>query len=131
MTRFGKIRWCKKMNLSELPVNKKAVIKKIGSSGTLRRRMIDMGITPGTLVKVVKYAPLGDPIQINIHGYDLSIRKSEAEAIQLFDSESDAEKYLKDSLSSYRRQKNSSFSKFSCKRFRQKRLYSSINRQSQ
>lgn len=97
MTCFEKIRWCKIMNLSELPVNKKAVIKKIGSSGTLRRRMIDMGITPGTLVKVVKYAPLGDPIQINIHGYDLSIRKSEAEAIQLFDSEYDAEKYLKDS----------------------------------
>ena len=88
------------MNLSELPVNKKAVIKKIGSSGTLRRRMIDMGITPGALVKVVKYAPLGDPIQINIHGYDLSIRKSEAEAIQLFDSEREAEEYLKDSVNS-------------------------------
>lgn len=88
------------MNLSELPVNKKAVIKKIGSRGTLRRRMIDMGITPGALVKVVKYAPLGDPIQINIHGYDLSIRKSEAEAIQLFDSEREAEEYLKDSVNS-------------------------------
>ncbi|MGN1043772.1 MAG: ferrous iron transport protein B [Acutalibacteraceae bacterium] len=84
------------MNLNELPVDKKGVIKKIGSKGTLRRRMIDMGITPGTLVKVVKYAPLGDPIQINIHGYDLSIRRSEAEAIQLFDSEREAEEYLKD-----------------------------------
>lgn len=55
----------------------------IGSSGALRRRIIDMGITPGAVIIMRKVAPFGDPIEINVRGYELSIRKSEAQEIQI------------------------------------------------
>ena len=83
------------MNLSEIKPGGVGVIKSIGSEGHLRRRMIDMGLTVGTRVEVVKYAPLGDPIEINIHGYNLSIRKSEAEKITIFENSKDYEQFLK------------------------------------
>ncbi len=65
------------------------IVKKVGSSGAVRRRIIDMGVMPGTKIKMIKSAPFGDPVEINIHGYDLSIRKSEAGQIELFNSDSD------------------------------------------
>ena len=83
------------MNLSEIKPGGVGVIKSIGSEGHLRRRMIDMGLTVGTRVEVVKYAPLGDPIEINIHGYNLSIRKSEAEKITIFENSKDYDRFLK------------------------------------
>lgn len=70
--------------LSSLKNGQSGVVKSLGSKGALRRRMIDMGITPGTQVTMVKLAPMGDPMQINVHGYDLSIRKSEAEQINIY-----------------------------------------------
>lgn len=67
--------------LNELKIGEGGVVISIGSSGALRRRIIDMGITPGAQVVMRKAAPLGDPIEINVRGYELSIRKSEAEQI--------------------------------------------------
>lgn len=68
-------------HLDELGVGESGVVISIGSSGALRRRIIDMGITPGAQVVLRKVAPFGDPIEINIRGYELSIRKSEAKEI--------------------------------------------------
>ncbi len=56
---------------------------KPGQSGPLKRRIMDMGITPGVEVKVVKMAPLGDPVEIRIRGYELSLRREEAARIEV------------------------------------------------
>lgn len=53
----------------------------LGSAGALRRHIIDMGITPGAFIVMRKAAPLGDPLEINVRGYELSLRKSEARTI--------------------------------------------------
>ncbi len=67
--------------VDQLKKNEKGIVMSIGSSGALRRRIIDMGITPGAVIIMRKTAPLGDPIEINLRGYELSIRKSEASQI--------------------------------------------------
>lgn len=67
--------------LNELSVGSRGTVVRIGGSGALRRRIIDMGITPGTQVVMGRPAPLGDPLQITVRGYELSIRKSEAQEI--------------------------------------------------
>ncbi len=66
------------MTLDELKPKEKAVVISIGGSGPVRRRLIDMGITPGAHVMIKKTAPFGDPLEVNIRGYSLSMRKSEA-----------------------------------------------------
>ena len=58
-----------------------------GSTGAVRRHIIDMGITPGAVIVMRKTAPMGDPIEINVRGYELSIRKSEAQNIRVEVSE--------------------------------------------
>lgn len=68
----------KNHTLNDIKVGSNAVVTKIGITGALKRRLIDMGITPGVKIRVKKVAPLGDPIEINLRGYELSIRKSEA-----------------------------------------------------
>ena len=55
----------------------------IGNSGAVRRRIIDMGITPGAVIIMRKAAPFGDPLEINVRGYELSVRKSDAEMIEV------------------------------------------------
>ena len=67
--------------LYELSVGKRAIVTEIRSTGAMKRRLVDMGITPGTMVYVRKVAPLGDPIQINLRGYELLVRGSEARDI--------------------------------------------------
>ena len=67
--------------LKEVAVGETAKVKKIG--GPTRRRIMDMGITKGVDVFVRKVAPLGDPIELTVRGYELSIRKSEAEVIEV------------------------------------------------
>ncbi len=69
------------IKLNDLKIGKKATVVSIGSSGALRRRIIDMGITPGAVIYMRKTAPFGDPLEINIRGYELSLRKSDAEQI--------------------------------------------------
>lgn len=59
------------------------IVSSLSVKGQLKRRLMDMGVTPGADVKVVKVAPLGDPIEVTLRGYQLSLRKSEAEAVMV------------------------------------------------
>ncbi|PKM62191.1 MAG: ferrous iron transport protein A [Firmicutes bacterium HGW-Firmicutes-21] len=69
--------------LREVKCGETVLVRKLNGEGALKRRIMDMGITKGTEVFVRKVAPLGDPIEINVRGYELSIRKSEAENIEV------------------------------------------------
>lgn len=69
------------MTLKDIPVGKSAKIKKVGGWGSTKRRIMEMGVTRGTTVLVRKKAPLGDPIQLSLRGFELTIRKSDAENI--------------------------------------------------
>lgn len=71
------------MTLNNLPIGEEAVITKVGGEGALRCRLLDMGIIPKTKVKVQKVAPMGDPIEIRLRGYELTIRKEDAEKIEV------------------------------------------------
>lgn len=72
------------MNLGKLKPGEQGRILKLDSSiGSLRRRLMDMGVIPGELVRVEKIAPMGDPIEVSIKGYKLSLRKSEATGIEI------------------------------------------------
>ena len=70
-------------NLREVPVGGKAKVVKIHGEGTVKRRIMDMGITKGVEIYVRKVAPLGDPIEITVRGYELSLRKADAESIEV------------------------------------------------
>ena len=72
-------------NLRDVPVGGKATVKKLEGQGPTKRRIMDMGITKGVSIDVVKVAPLGDPIEVKVRGYQLSIRKADAEAILVED----------------------------------------------
>ena len=67
--------------LKELKPGDRGVISKVNGEGAVKRRLMDMGVTRGAEVLVRKVAPLGDPIEVNIRGYELTFRKSEAENI--------------------------------------------------
>jgi len=69
------------MTLKELRPGQKGIIEGLGKQSTLRKRIIDMGLTIGTEIKVIKLAPLGDPIEIKVRGYQLSLRLNEAAEI--------------------------------------------------
>ncbi len=71
------------MTLKDLKPGQEGTVTSVGQKGPMRKRIMDMGVTPGITVKVIKVAPLGDPIEINIRGYELSLRKTEAENIQI------------------------------------------------
>ncbi len=71
------------MTLDKLPIGKNAVIKKVGGQGVLRCRLLDMGLIPKTTVKITKVAPLGDPFELLIRGYVLTIRKDDASQIEV------------------------------------------------
>ena len=71
------------MTLKDLPVGKSAVITETGGEGSLRQHFLDMGVIPGAEVTLIKYAPMGDPIELRIHGYELSLRKADAEMIEI------------------------------------------------
>ena len=69
--------------LDEFKVGETGLIVKVEGEGRVRRRLFDMGVTPGAKVYLRKKAPLGDPIEINIRGYELTLRKSEAQLVLL------------------------------------------------
>ena len=69
--------------LKDVKVGEHAVIQKLHGEGALKRRIMDMGITKGVEVFVRKVAPLGDPIEVNVRGYELSLRKADAEMIEV------------------------------------------------
>lgn len=59
------------------------IVKKVGGEGQIKRRLFDMGITPGAEIKMRKRAPLGDPIEITVRGYELTLRKAEAACVTM------------------------------------------------
>ena len=69
--------------LRDVRVGSHAVIVKLHGEGALKRRIMDMGLTKGTAVRVRKVAPLGDPLELTVRGYELSIRKGDAETIEV------------------------------------------------
>lgn len=69
--------------LNELKIGKIAKITKVNGEGELRRRLLDMGLTPKTKVSVHKIAPMGDPLELHLRGYALSIRKDDAAKIEI------------------------------------------------
>jgi len=71
------------ITLKEMRIGDSGVVAGIGSKGPVKRRLMEMGVTPGADIKVVKVAPLGDPIEVTLRGYELSLRKDEAEQIKV------------------------------------------------
>ena len=69
--------------LKEVKVGDTVVVTRLNGEGAVRRRIMDMGITKGTQIFVRKVAPLGDPIEVNIRGYELSLRKADAKMIEV------------------------------------------------
>lgn len=67
--------------LSEFAVGQKGSVKKITAEGKIKRRLFDMGVTPNAEITLNKVAPLGDPIEVTIRGYELSLRRSEAQTV--------------------------------------------------
>ncbi len=67
--------------LKEVAVGEKAIVKRLTGEGALKRRIMDMGVTKGVEIYVRKVAPLGDPMEVTVRGYELSLRKGEAENI--------------------------------------------------
>ena len=69
------------MTLKELQIGKSAVVDTVGGSGALRQHFLDMGLIPGVEVTLVKLAPMGDPMELRIHGYELTLRLDDAAQI--------------------------------------------------
>lgn len=69
--------------LKDVKIGEKATVVKLHGEGAIKRRIMDMGITKGVEVSIRKVAPLGDPIEITVRGYELSIRKADAEMIEV------------------------------------------------
>lgn len=71
------------MTLKEAKVGQTVTVKKLTGDGPVKRRIMDMGITKGVSVSIRKVAPLGDPIEVTVRGYELSLRKADAEMIEI------------------------------------------------
>ena len=71
------------MTLKELKIGESAVIKTVGGEGALRQHFLDMGVIPGAETTVVKFAPMGDPMELQIHGYELTLRLDDADKIEI------------------------------------------------
>ncbi len=71
------------MTLREVKIGDTVTVKKISGAGAVKRRIMDMGITKGTEIYVRKVAPLGDPIEVTVRGYELSLRKADIEMIEV------------------------------------------------
>ena len=71
------------MTLDQLPLGQDAVITAVGGEGALRCRLLDMGLIPKTKVRIEKIAPLGDPLELRVRGYSLSLRKEDAGKIEV------------------------------------------------
>ena len=69
--------------LKDVPVGGTAAVVKLHGEGAVKRRIMDMGITKGTEIFIRKVAPLGDPMELNVRGYELSVRKADAEMVEL------------------------------------------------
>lgn len=92
------------MTLRELPIGRAAVVVSVGGEGALRQHFLDMGVIPGVEVTMVKYAPMGDPVELRIHGYELTLRLADAEKI-VIEEEHEAEQEPRADLSNKIRKK--------------------------
>ena len=73
------------MTLKDLPIGKSATLAAVGGEGALRQHFLDMGLIPGADVTMVKYAPMGDPVELRIHSYELTLRLADADKIEITD----------------------------------------------
>lgn len=71
------------MTLKEAKVGQTVIVKKLTGEGAIKRRIMDMGITKGTEIYIRKVAPLGDPVEVTVRGYELSLRKADAEMVEI------------------------------------------------
>ena len=71
------------MTIRDLEIGQSAIVKSVGGSGSLRQHFLDMGVIPGARVTLIKYAPMGDPMELRIHGYELTLRIADAEQIEI------------------------------------------------
>ena len=71
------------MTLRDLSPGQQGTVTAVSTTGAMKRRIMDMGVTPGVEIKVVKTAPLGDPVEVRVRGYELSLRKDEAAQVQV------------------------------------------------
>lgn len=78
------------MTLDKLPVGREAIIRTVGGAGALRLRLLDMGLIPNTRVSVRKIAPMGDPMELYLRGYALTLRMEDARKIEVTPVEEDA-----------------------------------------
>ena len=78
------------MTLKDLEVGKRALVRRVGGTGAVRRHLLDMGVIPGTVVTVVKLAPMGDPMELSLHHYSLTLRLAEAALIEVDETVPDA-----------------------------------------
>ncbi|MDR2867253.1 MAG: ferrous iron transport protein A [Acholeplasmatales bacterium] len=69
--------------LNEMAIKESGIITKVDGNKTIRRRLLDMGVVSNTKITMVKLAPLGDPIQVHLRGYELTLRKSEAQIVSV------------------------------------------------
>ena len=69
--------------LKDVEIGKSCIVKKIHGEGAVRRRIMDMGITRNTEIYIRKFAPFGDPVEVTVRGYELSLRKDDAEMIEI------------------------------------------------
>ena len=69
------------MTLQDLPVGSSGVITAVGGEGSLRQHFLDMGVIPGAEVTLIQYAPMGDPMELRIHGYELTLRRADGEKV--------------------------------------------------
>ena len=79
------------MTLKDIEIGSSAMIQEVGGSGALRQHLLDMGLIPGAYVTVVKYAPMGDPIEVKIHDYELTLRMDDAAQITVEKAEDKGE----------------------------------------
>ena len=79
--------------LSEIKQGQSAYIEKVGGEGALRQHLLDMGVIPGAHVKLIKFAPMGDPMELRIHGYELTLRLADAEKIEIMITDDEAGTY--------------------------------------
>lgn len=71
------------MTLRDLKPGQQGMVRAIETAGSMKRRIMDMGVTPGVEIKVIKAAPLGDPVEVRVRGYELSLRKEEAAQVEV------------------------------------------------
>mgnify|MGYP003325941121 CR=1 FL=1 len=71
------------MTLKDLKTGESGRVSIVGGEGQLRRHFLDMGLVPGAVVTLVKYAPMGDPMELNLHGYSLTLRLADAQQIEI------------------------------------------------